>query len=156
MFTARNLTSALAATGLAAMVATQPAAAATPADPVLAFHAGLLKAAKIGWPPPGPEMEALIARQFDVAAITRVVLGAQAATATPAQKDRLSHALVLRIEREVLRYRAPAADDGFAVASVSLIGPGDWLVTTRVNPPKVVPGQTTAPPTVPTWRVRLS
>jgi ABC-type transporter MlaC component len=129
-----------------------PAAAfAAPADPVLDLRAGLFTAAQTGWPPAGSATQALIDKDFDIPAITRAVLGDHASAATPAQYQRLSRAMTLRLEQVVARAPAPAPSDGFAVVSVKPAERGDWLVTTRSNPTKA--GQS---PILTGWRVHDS
>jgi ABC-type transporter MlaC component len=124
---------------------------AAPTDPVMDLHAGLLKLAQTGWPPAGAAMAPLIDKDFDVAAITRAVLGDQAATATPAQTARLAHALTLKLEQEIARNRAPAPGDGFTVVGTKAAGDGEWTVTTQSNVSKA--GGGAAQPSIIAWRV---
>ena len=67
-----------------------------PVQPVLQFRVGFLELARKTWPPPQPEIAALIERSFDLAQITRAVLGKHVDAASPAQQARLSRALALR------------------------------------------------------------
>jgi len=134
---------------LAAMAASRPVA--QPADPVVALHAGLLRASAAPGGPSEPAIEALAARSFDMGAITLAVLGTEGKGATSAQKTRLSHVLLIRLARQVALAGRQSANDGFTLAGTQALG-GDWLVTTR----ELRPGTAGAQPQTRdlSWRVR--
>ncbi len=135
---------------LAALAALRPAA--QPADPVVALHAGLVRAsAAPGWPSE-PAIEALAAKSFDMGAITLAVLGTEGKGATSAQKTRLSHVLLIRLARQIALAGRQSASDGFTLAGTQALGGDDWLVTTR----ELRPGAAGAQPQTRdlSWRVR--
>jgi hypothetical protein len=119
-------------------------AAPQPADPVVALHAGLVRVFAAAGGPSEPAIEALALKTFDMPAITSVVLGEAAKTATAAERARLSHVLLEGLARRLALAGPRRADDGFAVAQTEPAG-GDWLVTTREVRPS---------PTAEVWRVR--
>ena len=145
--------------GALAVAAAGPLLAAPPdpAAPVVRVRAGLMAMSAHGWPPTQEAVEGLLARNFDLDDIARAVLGPQAPPITPAQSRRLSHALGLRLARELVRAPPPGEGDGFAVVGRRSIGPGEWLVTTRgggrggMASPEA-PDQ----PLVLTWRIKMS
>jgi ABC-type transporter MlaC component len=116
-----------------------------PADPVVALHAGLVRASAATGGPSEPAIETLAAKTFDVPAITLAVLGAEGKAATAAQRRRLSHLLLQRLARQIALAGRQTADDGFALVGTQAQGGDDWLVTTRVVKPA---------PRALVWRVR--
>jgi ABC-type transporter MlaC component len=135
---------------VAALGASRPAA--RPADPVAALHAGLVQASAAPGGPSQPAIEALAARSFDMGAITLAVLGDEGRAATPAQKMRLSHVLLVRLARQIALAGRQSASDGFSVAGTQALGGDDWLVTTRELRPAT--GGAGPQPRDLGWRVR--
>jgi ABC-type transporter MlaC component len=129
---------------LAAPVLAQDGASAS--APVLALRDGAQELARRGWPPAQADLLALIERTFDMARITRAVLGRHGATAPADQQSKLSRVLGLRMAQQMLRVR-PAPDDGFAIVETRPAGPDQWLVMTRAEP------GTSGEPVVLGWRV---
>jgi hypothetical protein len=84
---------------VAALAASRPGA--RPADPAVALHAGLVQASAARGGPSEPAIEALAGKSFDMGAITLAVLGDEGRAATPAQKARLSHVLLVRLARQI-------------------------------------------------------
>jgi ABC-type transporter MlaC component len=121
------------------------AAAPGPADPVVALHAGLVRLFANSGVASEASIEPLAARTFDMSAITTMVLGDAARTATPAERARLSHVLLEGLARRIALAGPRRADDGFAVAKTEAAAGGDWLVTTRETKPR---------PASEVWRVR--
>src|ERR1700722_11440317 len=121
--------------GLAVAALGAGRAAPQPADPVVALHAGLVRAFAAPAGPSGPAIEALAARVFDMGSITAQVLGAEAKAATISQRGRLAKALLARLGRQLLLAGRQGPDDGFTVTQTRAIGGSDWLVTTRETPP---------------------
>jgi ABC-type transporter MlaC component len=130
-----------------ALAAPAPAQQAVGASaPVLALRSGVQELAGRGWPPPQADIVALVDRTFDMARITRAVLGRHGATAPLEQQTKLAQVLRLRMAQQMLRTR-PAADDGFTVVETRPAGADQWLVITRVEPAG------TGEPVVLGWRV---
>lgn len=125
---------------------------AQPADPVVALHAGLVRAFAAAGGPSEPAIQALAAKAFDMQAITLAVLGEAAKAATPAQRTRLSHVLIQRLAHQIALAGRQGPNDAFAVTGARALGGDDWLVTTREVRPASAGAQPT--PSVLEWRVR--
>ena len=106
-----------------------------PSAPLVRLHAGLLAAAAAGWPPEPATVERLVRDSFDLPRIVSAVLGNQAASATAAQRQRLSDVLSRRMVRELMR-RKPVDAGDLQILGARSIGPDEWLVTTRAMMPR--------------------
>ena len=119
---------------LARLSAGQPPAP-DPSAPLVRLHAGLLAAAAAGWPPEPATVERLVRDSFDLPRIVSAVLGNQAASATAAQRQRLSDVLSRRMVRELMR-RKPVDAGDLQILGARSIGADEWLITTRVVTPQ--------------------
>jgi ABC-type transporter MlaC component len=122
----------------------QPAVA--PEAPVLALRAELLALAA-DWPPAATRLMPLVTAAFDLRGITGTVLGEAAGQTSPEQLERFTRVFGLRMNRALVRSRAPTEDDRFAVQETRPLGPAKWLVLTRSERPDG--------PLVLGWRIRL-
>jgi len=136
---------AVLATALA--LAAWPALAAPAAEAFIRqLQTGVDRAAPAGRPGDVAAVSRLIERAFDLEAIARAVLGARAATATPAQVRRLARAFGNRMARETLERRRKARGAARIVRSRPA-GPNEWLVYTSSERDR-------QDPLVVAWRVR--
>ena len=143
----RGALTVLFATLALAVAPASAAASPDPAAPVKALHAGLVRLSAAA-DPPAPAVAELAARSFDMAAITRTVLGSADAQATPAERARLARALLTLIARQIAAAGRQTASDGFAVTEVRGASGADWLVSTRETPTGA------RQPVALAWRVR--
>ena len=110
------------------------------------LHDGIVAAATAGWPPDRQTIAQLVGGSFDLPVIASAVLGQRAASATPAQRERLARAVGNLLVHELM-HRRPAPGDRFAVVETRATLPGEWLVITSLTPM----GEATINLT---WRVR--
>ena len=71
--------------------------------------------------------------RFDLDAMARFVLGAEAAKSSHAERERVAAVLVARITRELNRRRRTAAEGQLNIVRTRSIGNGEWLVTTTAT-----------------------
>lgn len=138
MFVAFGLPRVVATAVVGAVLFSEPTSAQTidpnrPAALVMRLHDGIMAAAGVGWPPDRRTIAQLVGNSFDLPAIASTVLGAHAAAATPAQRERLARALGNLLVRELMR-RRPIPGDRFTVIETRATRPGEWLVITSVTP----------------------
>jgi ABC-type transporter MlaC component len=125
---------------------TARAAAADPADAVRSFEAAMRVTAPAS-DAARAEIESRLRDALDMAAMVQIALGDHAASASPAQVERLADALLLQMAATFTGGLTADTPVMFNIVETREISGTEWLVTTRTDIPD-------NDPAVLMWRVR--